>query len=52
MPSRNEGCDDGILWYLRRDPDEAGYQFWLGKLNQFSSKLRAGRNGQGVPQLG
>ena len=21
--------------YLRRDPDEAGYQFWLGKLNQF-----------------
>jgi hypothetical protein len=21
--------------YLRRDPDEGGYQFWLGKLNQF-----------------
>ncbi|HWS85911.1 MAG TPA: cytochrome c peroxidase [Pyrinomonadaceae bacterium] len=21
--------------YLRRDPDEAGYQFWLSKLNQF-----------------
>jgi cytochrome c peroxidase len=21
--------------YLRRDPDEAGYQFWLAKLNQF-----------------
>jgi hypothetical protein len=21
--------------YLRRDPDDAGYQFWLGKLNQF-----------------
>ena len=22
--------------YLRRDPDEAGYQFWLSKLNQFN----------------
>ena len=22
--------------YLRRDPDEAGYQFWLTKLNQFN----------------
>ncbi len=21
--------------YLRRDPDESGYQFWLTKLNQF-----------------
>jgi hypothetical protein len=21
--------------YMRRDPDEGGYQFWLGKLNQF-----------------
>ena len=21
--------------YLRRDPDEAGYQFWLAKLKQF-----------------
>jgi hypothetical protein len=23
------------LGYLRRDPDEPGYQFWLSKLNQF-----------------
>jgi hypothetical protein len=22
--------------YLRRDPDESGYQFWLNKLNQFN----------------
>ena len=22
--------------YMRRDPDEAGFQFWLGKLNQFN----------------
>ncbi|HYP54520.1 MAG TPA: DUF4214 domain-containing protein, partial [Pyrinomonadaceae bacterium] len=22
--------------YLRRDPDEAGYNFWLGKLNEFN----------------
>jgi len=22
--------------YLRRDPDEAGYQFWLNKLNRFN----------------
>jgi hypothetical protein len=21
--------------YLRRDPDESGYEFWLNKLNQF-----------------
>jgi hypothetical protein len=21
--------------YMRRDPDDAGYAFWLGKLNQF-----------------
>jgi cytochrome c peroxidase len=25
--------------YLRRDPDEAGYQFWLGKLNQFNGNF-------------
>ena len=24
------------LGYLRRDPDESGYQFWLDKLNQFN----------------
>ena len=23
------------LGYLRRDPDESGYEFWLAKLNQF-----------------
>jgi hypothetical protein len=22
--------------YLRRDPDEGGFQFWLNKLNQFN----------------
>jgi hypothetical protein len=22
--------------YLRRDPDQPGYNFWLGKLNQFN----------------
>jgi hypothetical protein len=22
--------------YLRRDPDALGYDFWLGKLNQFN----------------
>jgi hypothetical protein len=22
--------------YLRRDPDEVGYNFWLSKLNDFS----------------
>src|SRR3989441_10825997 len=22
--------------YMKRDPDEAGYAFWLGKLNQFN----------------
>ena len=25
--------------YLRRDPDESGYQFWLGKLNQFNGNF-------------
>jgi hypothetical protein len=25
--------------YLRRDPDETGYQFWLGKLNQFNGNF-------------
>jgi hypothetical protein len=27
--------------YLRRDPDEAGYAFWLGKLNQFGGDFVA-----------
>ena len=26
--------------YLRRDPDTAGYQFWLNKLNQFDGDFR------------
>jgi hypothetical protein len=25
--------------YLRRDPDEAGYQYWLNKLNQFDGNF-------------
>ena len=25
--------------YLRRDPDEEGYQFWLNKLNQFGGNF-------------
>ena len=25
--------------YLRRDPDEDGYQFWLNKLNQFGGNF-------------
>ena len=25
--------------YLRRDPDESGYQFWLDKLNQFGGNF-------------
>jgi hypothetical protein len=25
--------------YLRRDPDAAGYQFWLNKLNQFNGNF-------------
>ena len=25
--------------YLRRDPDESGYQFWLNKLNQFEGNF-------------
>jgi hypothetical protein len=25
--------------YLRRDPDAAGYQFWLDKLNQFDGNF-------------
>jgi hypothetical protein len=27
--------------YLRRDPDEDGFQFWLNKLNQFGGDYRA-----------
>ena len=27
--------------YLQRDPDEAGYNFWLGKLNQFGNWVDA-----------
>jgi len=27
--------------YLKRDPDEAGYAFWLGKLNQFNGDYLA-----------
>jgi Tol biopolymer transport system component len=26
--------------YLRRDPDDAGFQFWLAKLNQFGGDFR------------
>jgi hypothetical protein len=26
--------------YLRRDPDESGFNFWLGKLNQFGGDFR------------
>jgi hypothetical protein len=26
--------------YLRRNPDSAGYQFWLNKLNQFNGDFR------------
>jgi glucose/arabinose dehydrogenase len=26
--------------YLKRDPDDAGYQFWLGKLNQFNGNFQ------------
>ena len=25
--------------YLRRDPDESGYQFWLNKLNEFNGNF-------------
>ena len=25
--------------YLRRDPDESGFQFWLNKLNQFDGNF-------------
>jgi hypothetical protein len=25
--------------YLRRDPDESGYRFWLNKLNQFGGNF-------------
>ena len=25
--------------YLRRDPDEAGYRFWLNKLNEFGGNF-------------
>ncbi|MGI9068852.1 MAG: DUF4214 domain-containing protein [Pyrinomonadaceae bacterium] len=25
--------------YMKRDPDEAGYAFWLGKLNQFGGNF-------------
>jgi hypothetical protein len=25
--------------YLRRDPDESGYEFWLNKLNEFGGNL-------------
>jgi hypothetical protein len=25
--------------YLRRDPDESGYAFWLKKLNQFDGNF-------------
>jgi hypothetical protein len=27
--------------YMKRDPDDAGYAFWLGKLNQFPSFVEA-----------
>lgn len=27
--------------YLQRDPDDSGYQFWLGKLNQFNGNFEA-----------
>jgi plastocyanin len=27
--------------YMKRDPDDAGYTFWLGKLNQFPSFVEA-----------
>lgn len=25
--------------FLRRDPDESGYQFWLNQLNQFAGNF-------------
>jgi hypothetical protein len=27
--------------YMRRDPDEAGYEFWLGKLNLYGNYIDA-----------
>jgi len=27
--------------YLRRDPDAAGFQFWLNKLNSFNGDYKA-----------
>jgi hypothetical protein len=27
--------------YMKRDPDDAGYAFWLGKLNQYPSFVEA-----------
>ena len=29
------------LGYLQRDPDDGGYNFWLGKLNQFGNWVDA-----------
>jgi hypothetical protein len=31
----------GYFGYLRRDPDEPGFNFWLAKLNQFNGNYIA-----------
>jgi hypothetical protein len=38
--------------YLRRDPDAAGQQFWLDKLNQFDGNFERAEMVKGVPRLG
>jgi hypothetical protein len=37
--------ENGLKWYLRRNPDDppdndlSGYNFWLNKLNQFNGNF-------------
>ena len=33
--------------YMKRDPDDTGYAFWLGKLNQFGGNCECG-DGAGI----
>jgi len=33
---------------MKRDPDDAGYAFWLGKLNQFGGNFVERGDGAGI----
>ena len=38
-PTAKSYSEKSFPGYLRRDPDDSGYQFWLKKLNEFGGNF-------------